>query len=167
MYAQSDKSNMQSRKSKLEKEIIELNRELEQTKLNKSANLNQLVLINKKISKREDLINEIEEEVGGIDSQVKNLNDTIYRITLNLSSLKAEYARIIYSTYRNRSAYNRLMFIFASHNFNQAYKRLKYLQQYTSYRKEQVKSINETQQVLAAKKLEFERQKMCIRDSSS
>lgn len=159
MYAQSDKSKMQSRKSKLEKEIIELNRELEQTKLNKSANLNQLVLINKKISKREDLINEIEEEVGGIDSQVKNLNDTIYRITLNLSSLKAEYARIIYSTYRNRSAYNRLMFIFASHNFNQAYKRLKYLQQYTSYRKEQVKSINETQQVLAAKKLEFERQK--------
>ena len=159
MYAQSDKSKMQSRKSKLEKEIIELNRELEQTKLNKSANLNQLVLINKKISKREDLINEIEQEVGGIDSQVKNLNDTIYRITLNLSSLKAEYARIIYSTYRNRSAYNRLMFIFASHNFNQAYKRLKYLQQYTSYRKEQVKSINETQQVLAAKKLEFERQK--------
>ena len=159
MYAQSDKSKMQSRKSKLEKEIIELNRELEQTKLNKSANLNQLVLINKKISKREDLINEIEEEVGNIDNQVKNLNDTIYRITLNLSSLKAEYARIIYSTYRNRSAYNRLMFIFASHNFNQAYKRLKYLQQYTSYRKEQVKSINETQQVLAAKKLEFERQK--------
>ncbi len=159
MYAQSDKSKMQSRKSKLEKEIVELNRELEQTKLNKSANLNQLVLINKKISKREDLINEIEAEVGNIDNQVKNLNDTIYRITLNLSSLKAEYARIIYSTYRNRSAYNRLMFIFASHNFNQAYKRLKYLQQYTSYRKDQVKSINETQQVLAAKKLEFERQK--------
>jgi len=159
MLAQTDKSKMQSRKSKLEKEIIELNRELEQTKLNKSANLNQLVLINKKISKREALINEIEDEVGNIDNQVKNLNDTIYRITLNLSSLKAEYARIIYSTYRNHSAYNRLMFIFASHNFNQAYKRLKYLQQYTSYRKEQVKSINETQQVLATKKLEFERQK--------
>jgi murein hydrolase activator len=132
MLAQTDKSKMQSRKSKLEKEIIELNRELEETKLNKSANLNQLLLINKKISKREALINEIEDEVGNIDNQVKNLNDTIYRITLNLSSLKAEYARIIYSTYRNHSAYNRLMFIFASHNFNQAYKRLKYLQQYTT-----------------------------------
>jgi septal ring factor EnvC (AmiA/AmiB activator) len=159
MYAQPDKNKMQSRKAKLEKEIIEMNRELEQTKLNKSANLNQLVLINKKINKREELINEIEEEVGGIDSQVKNLNDTIYRITMNLSSLKEEYARIIYSTYRNRSAYNRLMFIFSSHNFNQAYKRLKYLQQYTEYRKSQVKSINETKQMLAAKKLEFENRK--------
>jgi len=159
MYAQSDKNKMQSRKAKLEKEIIEMNRELEQTKMNKSANLNQLVLINKKINKREELINEIEQEVGSIDSQVKNLNDTIYRITMNLSSLKEEYARIIYSTYRNRSAYNRLMFIFSSHNFNQAYKRLKYLQQYTEYRKSQVKSISETQQMLAAKKLEFEKRK--------
>ncbi len=159
MYAQNDKNKMQSRKSKLEKEIVEMNRELEQTKLNKSANLNQLVLINKKISKREELINEIEQEVGSIDSQVKNLNDTIYRITMNLSSLKEEYARIIYSTYRNRSAYNRLMFLFSSHNFNQAYKRLKYLQQYTEYRKSQVKSIGETQQMLTTKKLEFEKRK--------
>lgn len=159
MYAQNDKNKMQNRKSKLEKEIIEMNRELEQTKLNKSANLNQLLLINKKINKREELINEIEQEVGSIDSQVKNLNDTIYRITMNLSSLKEEYARIIYSTYRNRSAYNRLMFLFSSHNFNQAYKRLKYLQQYTEYRKSQVKSIGETQQMLAAKKLEFEKRK--------
>jgi murein DD-endopeptidase MepM/ murein hydrolase activator NlpD len=51
------------------------------------------------------------------------------------------------------------MFIFSSHNFTQAYKRLKYLQQYTEYRKEQVKSITETQMMLATKKLELEKQK--------
>jgi len=159
MHAQNDKNKLQSRKSKLEKEIVEMNQELEQTKQNKSANLNQLVLINKKINKREELITEIEQEVGSIESQVKNLSDTIYRIQLNLNNLKDEYARIIYSTYRNRSAYNRLMFIFSSHNFNQAYKRLKYLQQYTEYRKSQVKSIGETQMTLAAKKLELENRK--------
>lgn len=157
--AQSDKNKLQSRKSKLEREIFEMNRELEQTKQNKSANLNQIVLINKKIKKREELIREIEQEVGGIDNQVKNMADTIYRITTNLKSLKEEYARLIYSTYRNRSAYNRLMFIFSSHNFNQAYKRLKYLQQYTEYRKLQVQSITETQRVLATKKLELEKRK--------
>ena len=159
LYAQNDKKKMESRKSKLEKEILEMNRQLEQTKMNKSANLNQLVLINKKIDKREELISEIEQEVGNIDNNVKNLNDTIYRITMNLRNLKEEYARIIYSTYRNRSAYNRLMFLFSSHSFNQAYKRLKYLQQYTEYRKSQVISINETQSILAAKKLEFEKRK--------
>jgi murein hydrolase activator len=157
--AQNDKNKLQSRKAKIEREIIEMNRELEQTQQNKSANLNQLILINKKIDKREELIDEIEQEVGGIDKQVRNLSDTIYTINLNLYNLKQEYARIIYSTYRNRSAYNRLMFLFSSHNFNQAYKRLKYLQQYTEYRKSQVKSITETQNSLATKKLELEKRK--------
>jgi len=159
VYSQNDKNKLQSRKSKIEREIIEMNRELEQTKKNKSANLSQLILINKKIDKREELIEEIEQEVGGIDKQVRNLSDTIYRITLNLYNLKQEYARIIYSTYRNRSAYNRLMFLFSSHNFNQAYKRLKYLQQYSEYRTAQVKSITETRVALATKKLELERRK--------
>ena len=157
--AQNDKNKLQSRKAKIEREIIEMNRELEQTQENKSANLNQLILINKKIDKREELIDEIEQEVGGIDKQVRNLSDTIYTFNLNLYNLKQEYARIIYSTYRNRSAYNRLMFLFSSHNFNQAYKRLKYLQQYTEYRKSQVKSITETQIALATKKLELEKRK--------
>ena len=49
--------------------------QLEQTKQIKSANLNQLVLINKKINKREDLINAIEQEVGGIDRQDTLLHD--------------------------------------------------------------------------------------------
>ncbi|MEI8046644.1 MAG: peptidoglycan DD-metalloendopeptidase family protein [Bacteroidota bacterium] len=157
--AQNDKNKLESRKSKLEREIVEMNRELELTQKNKSANLNQLILINKKINKREELINEIEQEVGSIDNQVQKLSDTIFNITMNLNNLKKEYARIIYSTYRNRGATNRLMFIFSSRNFNQAYKRLKYLQQYTEYRKMQVKSIAESQRILAAKKLDFELRK--------
>lgn len=159
MNAQNDKSKLQSKKTKIERDIIQVNRELEATKQDKSANLNQLVLINRKIEKREELINAIEQEVGSIESQVKNMSDTIDQINTNLKNLKEEYALIIYSTYRNRSAYNRLMFLFSSHNFNQAYKRLKYLQQYTEYRKAQVQSITETQRVLANKKLELEKRK--------
>lgn len=159
LFAQNDKSKLESRKSKLQREIVQMNKELEQTKKNKSANLNQLVIINNKIKKREELIDEIESELGGIDQQVRQLSDTIYKVTVNLSNLKSEYARIIYSTYRNRNAYNRLMFIFSSRNFNQAYKRLKYLQQYTEYRKAQVKSISDSQIALANKKLELEKRK--------
>ncbi len=159
MYAQNDKNKLQSRKQKIEKDIIQVNKELEQTKQNKSANLNELVLINKKIEKREDLINTIDQEIGSIDSQVQNMNDTIYRITASLKSLKDEYAKLIYSMYRNHSAYDRLMFIFSSQNFNQAYKRLKYLQQYTEYRKAQVQSITEARIILAGKKLELEKRK--------
>ena len=157
--AQNQKQKLQERKSKLEQEITSTNRLLDETKKNKTDNLNQLYLINKKISHREELIQAIGEEVRGLDGQINTLNDTIFRLSNNLERLKTEYARLIYSTYRNRNAYSRLMFIFSSQNFNQAYKRLKYLQHYTEYRKRQVQAILNTQLLLGNKKLELERQK--------
>jgi len=159
MPAQNQKAKLQERKSKLEQEISNTNRLLNQTKQNKEASLNQLYLINKKINHREDLIQAIGDEVQGLDNQIGSLNDTIFRLSGTMESLKTEYARLIYSTYKNRNAYSRLMFIFSSQNFNQAFKRLKYLQQYAEYRQAQANSILKTQVMLGNKKLELENQK--------
>ncbi len=159
MNAQNQKAKLQERKTRIEQEINKTNKLLDQTKKNKEANLNQLYLINKKINHREDLIQAIGQEVNGLDSQIGNLGDTISRLSTTLHTLKDEYAKLIYSTYRNRNAYSRLMFVFASKNFNQAYKRLKYLQQYTEYRKAQADAILNTQSMLGRKKLELEQQK--------
>lgn len=52
---------------------------------------------------------------------------------------------------RNQSAYTKLMFVFSAENFNQAYKRLKYLQQFTVYRKKQAHYIQGTQRDLNSK----------------
>ncbi|MBK7215282.1 MAG: peptidoglycan DD-metalloendopeptidase family protein [Bacteroidales bacterium] len=157
--AQNQKVKLQERKARIEQEINNTNKLLNQTQKNKADNLNQLYLINKKINHREDLIQAIGDEVNGLDSQIGVLGDTIYRLSSSLKNLKDEYASLIYSTYRNRNAYSRLMFIFASRNFTQAYKRLKYLQQYSEYRKAQADAIIRTQSLLGNKKLELERQK--------
>ncbi len=159
LNAQNQKAKLQERKAQLEQEINKTNKLLNQTQKNKEANLNQLYLINKKIDHRENLIQAIGQEVDGLDSQIGGLGDTISHLSNTLHSLKEEYARLIYSTYRNRDAYSRLMFIFSSKNFNQAYKRLKYLQQYTEYRKAQADAIMKAQTQLGGKKVELEKQK--------
>lgn len=61
--------------------------------------------------------------------------------------------------FRNQSSYSKLMFIFASGNFNQAYKRLKYLQQFSEYRKKQAKYIEGTAEDLNIKIKELDRNK--------
>jgi septal ring factor EnvC (AmiA/AmiB activator) len=48
------------------------------------------------------------------------------------------------------------MFVFAAQNFNQAYKRLKYLQQFSEYRQRQAKYIEEAQRKLELKRQELE-----------
>ncbi|MGB4655161.1 MAG: murein hydrolase activator EnvC family protein [Bacteroidales bacterium] len=150
------KKDLQAKKSQLEKDISKTNKELDETKKSKSANLKQLVLIKRKIKKREELLETLDTEINSIEKQITHLSDTISKIDQELKDLKSEYSKIIVSTYRNRSASSRLMFIFASKSFNQAFKRLRYLEAYTSYRKEQLNAIVASQNMLASKKIELE-----------
>ena len=154
--AQNAKTKLLQKKKKIEKEITQTNNQLNKTKKDKQANLNQLLLLNRKIVKREELITTITTEVDGLANQVNSLSDTITRLSGELQYLKKEYARMIYSANKNRNAYSRLMFVFASQSFNQAYQRLKYFQQYSAYRQTQVKLIEKTQVSVSAKKNEIE-----------
>lgn len=149
--AQNAKTKLIQKKKKIEKEINQTHDQLNKTKKDKAANLKQLLLLNRNIVKREELITTITAEVSGLDKHVNALSDTISRLSGELQSLKKEYARMIYAANKNRNAYSRLMFVFASRSFNQAYQRLKYFQQYSAYRQSQVKLIEKTQVSLSAK----------------
>jgi murein hydrolase activator len=151
LIAQDKKSQLEARKAKIEEDIKYTNKLLSETKKTKKASLNQLLLLNKKISKRQELINAINSEINTIDAKIRHTNDTITELRDNIKRLKDEYARMIYYSQKNRSSYSRLMFIFSAESFNQAYQRLKYFQQYSSYRKNQVRVIIETQEVLTGK----------------
>jgi septal ring factor EnvC (AmiA/AmiB activator) len=63
---------------------------------------------------------------------------------------------MIYEAYKNRGAYQKLMFVFASDDFNQAFKRMKVMQQYASVRKAQADAILSTQQNLSEANLQLE-----------
>jgi septal ring factor EnvC (AmiA/AmiB activator) len=157
--SQDKKSQLEARKAKIEEEINYTNKLLSETKKSKQASLNQVVLLNKKILKRQELINAISGEIGQIDQKINQTNDTIIELTQTIKSLKEEYARMIYYAQKNRNSYTRLMFIFSAENFNQAYQRLKYFQQYSSYRQNQVRVIKETQALLAEKISLLQKQK--------
>ena len=58
---------------------------------------------------------------------------------------------MVYFAQRNRDSYSRLVFIFASGDFNQAYMRLKYFQQYSQFRKKQAQEIMNAQALLITK----------------
>jgi septal ring factor EnvC (AmiA/AmiB activator) len=142
------KKDLENKKKQLQKEIEYTNELLAETKKNKKLSLNQLVTLNKKISAREELIATINTEILVLNRQIKTNNESINNLKKDLAKLKAEYAKMIYYAYKNRDSYNRLMFIFASTDFEQAFMRLKYLQQYSNYRHKQVELIIQTEKNL-------------------
>ncbi len=158
-FSQDRKQQLEADKKKIEEEIDYTNKLLNETRRNKEASLNQLVILNKKISSREALIDNINTEIDITEKRISDNNKEIKQLEAELQNLKEEYARMIYYAYKNRNAYDRLMFIFSSKDFNQAYQRLKYFQQYGSYRKVQAELIQKAERDVELKIQELEEHK--------
>lgn len=158
VHAQSS-ADLKRQRAKLNSELEDLNREYQATVQNKKASLKQLNLLKEQISIRENKITTINSEVRLLDSQISENTHTVHSLQNQLEQLKKEYAAMIVFAYHNQSAYNKLMFVFASKDFNQAYKRLKYLQQFGNYRQRQAESIQGTQKDLHVKINELDRTK--------
>jgi len=149
-HAQSS-AELKKQRDVLTQQLEDLNREYQQTATSKKTTLKQLRLLKQQISLREEKINNINSQVRNLDNQISESNNTVHNLQNQLDQLKKEYAAMALFTYRNQSSYNKLMFIFAAQDFNQAYKRLKYLQQIGTYRERQARYIQETQTELHVK----------------
>ena len=154
-----NKKDLEKKKAQLQKEINATNQLLNETKKNKKLSLNQLVTLNQKIEIREELITTIAYVVNEINSSINLTNTSINNLKKEIEKLKAEYEKMIYYAYKNQSAYTKLMFIFSAKDFNQAYNRMKYFEQYSEYRKKQALIIQKTQNNLAEKVKELEAKK--------
>ncbi|OFX79143.1 MAG: hypothetical protein A2X12_03800 [Bacteroidetes bacterium GWE2_29_8] len=149
-YAQS-KNKLEANKNQIEKDIKYINRLLNETKKNKQVSLGELLLLNTQISSREKLMNNINYEIGIIErtiiiniKEIKNLED-------QLNKLKEEYKKILEYSLMTRNSYNKIVFLFSSKSFYQAFKRLKYMQSYSEYRIKQAELIKQTQTKLTNK----------------
>jgi len=158
VHAQSSEE-LKHQREVLTKQLEQLNHEYEETVNNKRTTLKQLNLLKQQISLREEKINNINSEVRNLDNQISESNNFVHNLQSQLNQLKKEYAAMVLFTYRNQSAYNKLMFVFAASDFNQAYKRLKYLQQIGDYRVRQAGYIQETQTELHVKINELDKNK--------
>ncbi len=151
--------DLQNKRNKLNDDIKQLNSQLSQTKANKKSQINNIVVINTKIKVREELISTINTELSKINTNIKKNTGEVNSLRQSLEKLKGEYAKMIYFAQRNQDSYTKLMFLFASGDFNQAYIRLRYFQQYTAFRKKQAAEIMSTQLVLTGKLKELEDQR--------
>jgi len=144
-------SQLRRKKEAIQREIEQLQKNLNKTASGKKLTLQQINTINAQIRLRQDKIGTINSEIKNLDNQISQNTNTVHTLQGQLGDLKKEYAGMIRFAQRNRNSYDKMMFIFASKDFNQAYKRIKYLQQFSQYRKKQAGYIENTQQDLNGK----------------
>tara|TARA_B100001057_G_scaffold405239_1_gene418108 strand:+ start:1920 stop:3176 length:1257 start_codon:yes stop_codon:yes gene_type:complete len=165
----SDKEALQDKKAKIQKEIKLTNTLLQKAKKEKNQSVTTLNTLNKQIQSRKDIIYTLDLEIKIASIQIENLKQQILETKKSivvqqdlLDTLKSEYALMIRHAYFNRNAYDRLAFIFSSQSYNQAFKRLRYLQEYSQFRQKQVEEIKLAEQKLNDELLALKQQKVLL-----
>ncbi len=139
---------LETQKKRLQAEIKQINSLLfKNTKQEKSV-LSQVEDLNVKILVRTDLVNVNKQQANLLTLQINVNQRNITNFRKELELLKKDYAEMIRKSYKSKSAQNRLMFLFSSDDFLQAYKRIQYIKQYTNYRKKQGEQIAEKTKTL-------------------
>lgn len=154
-----DKASLQVKKQNLQSEIDLTNKLLAETRRNKTLSLSQLVALNKKIETRLLLIATINQEITLLNKQIASKQEEIVTQDSALARMKREYAHMIVFAYRNRNAFNSMMFLFSASDFNQAFLRVKYMQLISTGRRLQAAKITQTQQQLNEQLAELESDK--------
>lgn len=135
------RKQLEEQRKKYQAEIVQLNKLLFNEKKKEQNVMDDLKDIKQKIEVRNKLIATIQQEALLLSIEITEKQRELNKLNKKLIDLKADYAEMIYKSYRSKSQQSRLMFILSSQNFYQAYKRLEYMKQYTSFRKKQGEEI--------------------------
>ncbi len=149
-HAQS-KKELEKKRDALDKQIRTTTALIEQARKEQRVTQEQLRLLESQIEARAALIRTMDGELRRVDQRIAEDEELIASLRDDLKNLRTEYARMLQFAYRNRSAYDRLSYLFAAESFQQAYKRSRYLNQIAEQRKRQVALINETQATIDAR----------------
>jgi septal ring factor EnvC (AmiA/AmiB activator) len=130
-------AELKRKKEALQREIDLLQKNANIAASSKKLTLSQINSLNAKIRLMQNKIGVINSEMKNLDNQIHENTNVVHTLKEQLDQLRKEYASMIRFAQRNRNAYDKMMFIFAASDFNQAYKRITYLQQFSNYRRKQ------------------------------
>ena len=110
-------------------------------------------MLNKQVNKTGHSIIKTGRDIAAEEQKLKNLKD--------------EYSKMIYAAFKKNGKRNDLMFVISANNFNQPYKRILYLKQYSKFRKTQASTIEEAKELLINKKEKLAQQKDRLSEESA
>lgn len=153
---------LEQRRKKTEEEIELTNQLLADTEKKRTKSINELNLLKAKIGLRKKLLTEIDKQVELVEREIQDKNLIIRGLDNDIKNLKKEYSKLICFAWRNRTKMQILIFIFASDDFSQAYRRMRFYQQLLNFRTKQGNEIIQTQNLQQEEKEKLANHKLTL-----
>jgi len=126
MQAQ-DTARQESRRSALQKEIAQLERQIKENASKSKNALNELTLVRKQIATRRSLVQESAREIRQLDDSIAAGQAEAERLQQKLETMEQYFRRLVRSAYKNRDARVWYSYLLSSKDLGQASRRYTYL----------------------------------------
>ena len=138
------KKLLEQQKIEIQNEIKVIEQKLSNSSKKKGVIISNAEDLNYKIKLQQNLIGNINNQLNLILNEIDD-NEIQLSILKNKElSLKEEFAKMLLTGYKKKSNLNKLMFIFSSSSFQQAYKRIQYFKQYANFQSKTLSKIKIT-----------------------
>ena len=157
LRAQDSRVNLENEREVNIQKINEAEKILKETENSKTVSIGRLKVINRQINNRQNLIRSLKSDINSQDKEIKSLSNIISSLNNDVKLLTNEYADMIYNSYKSKSSLTQISYVFSSENYNQMFRRMNYLFQYSSFRKSQIDEIKEVKNKLKLKEENLKR----------
>jgi len=156
------RKDLEEQREKTLREISYVDNLLKETSRERKESMNELNMISRKLNLRESVVKGLQDEISLLNDRIDLNNLAIELMEGDLKVLKKEYESALLSSFRSSKANNEIAYILSAKDFNQGYKRLKYLQQVTKFRRQESEIIMELKSEieLSRKKMEEDLKKI-------
>lgn len=137
------RGELEERRKKTLEEISYVDNLLKETEKQKITSMNELRIISRKLNLRESVLNGLREEIDLLGERIKLNVLAVDIMESDLRILKSDYQKAVVNSYKTSKGNSQIFYILSARDFNQGYKRLKYLQQITKYRRSESETILE------------------------
>ncbi len=150
------KAELEQKRNATLNEISYVDNMLKSTSRKKVESMNEIKIIGNKLYLRESVIRGMRDEINLVTERIDMNTLAINMMENDLVELKNDYARAVINLYKSKKENPELVYILSAKDFNQGYKRLKYLQQITKFRRRESETIMELKDQIQSTKERLE-----------
>lgn len=139
-----------------ESELRKTNRELQKTLKSANSMIKEMELLNAEIKDQDKFIKKLNIEVSRLNRQQRAMQDSIALLKQELKNKQNSYGKAIRNMGRRGNRYDQFLFIFSAESFQQSLRRMRYLKEFSQWRKRQSQEIVVKQDELAQQQVRLD-----------
>ena len=156
-YTTSEIRGLQSQRKQIEQDIRAQQNRLQVNKADVQNRLSNLLVINGEIDAKQKDIDGFEQEIRKLDGNIGMLQSQMSTLQSQLKERQEKFKKSVQYMAQHRKVQDKLMFIFSAKSLTQAYRRLRFVQDYAAYQRAQGEQIKAKQEEIRQKDLQLKK----------